>query len=90
VLGITTESADPPAAEIAAIIDRIRNSGVPAIFVENAVNPSLIEQIAADAGVTVGPPLFDVLGEPDSEGNTYLNMMRHNALAIVSALAPAQ
>lgn len=90
VLGITTESADPPAAALAAIIDRIRASGVPAVFPETAVNPSLIEQIAADADVSVGQPLFDVLGEPGSDGETYLAMMRHNALAIVSALAPAQ
>ncbi|MCC7208637.1 MAG: zinc ABC transporter substrate-binding protein [Anaerolineae bacterium] len=90
VLGITTESADPPAAALAAIIDRIRAAGVPAVFPETAVNPSLIEQIAADAGVSVGQPLFDVLGEPESDGDTYLAMMRHNALAIVSALAPAQ
>lgn len=90
VLGITTESADPPAAEIAAIITEIRDSGVPAVFAENAINPNLIEQIAADAGVTLGPPLFDVLGEPGSEGDTYLKMMRHNALAIVSALGAVQ
>jgi ABC-type Zn uptake system ZnuABC Zn-binding protein ZnuA len=90
VLGISTESADPPAADMAAIIEAIRNAGVPAVFGENAVNSDLIEQIAADAGVTVGPPLFDVLGEPGSEGDTYLNMMRYNALTIVSALGVMQ
>jgi ABC-type Zn uptake system ZnuABC Zn-binding protein ZnuA len=86
VLGITTESADPSASQIAAIIDAIRESGVPAIFAENAVNPRLIEQIAREAGVRLGTDLYDVLGEPGTPGDTYIGMMRHNASAIAEGL----
>jgi ABC-type Zn uptake system ZnuABC Zn-binding protein ZnuA len=86
-LGITTETADPSAGRIATLIDKIRQSGATAIFAENAVNPALIEQIANEAGVKIGPPLFDVLGEPGSDGDTYVKMIRHNVTAIVEALS---
>jgi hypothetical protein len=59
----TTEAADPSAAEIAALIDEIRAAGVPAIFAENVYNPGLMDQIAAEAGRGLAPPLYtDALG----------------------------
>jgi ABC-type Zn uptake system ZnuABC Zn-binding protein ZnuA len=87
-LGTTTERADPAAGEIARLVEEIRASGVPAIFVENVSNPTLMENIAREAGVTLAPPLFtDALGTPGSEGDTYLSMMRYNVRTIVEALA---
>jgi zinc/manganese transport system substrate-binding protein len=84
---ITTESADPSAAEIAQLVDDIEAAGVAAIFPENVSNPALLDQIASEAGVTVGPPLFtDALGAPDSEGGTYLDMITYDVTAIVTAL----
>ncbi len=87
-LGTTTERADPAAGEIARLVEDIRASGVPAIFVENVSNPALMETIAREAGVKLAPSLFtDALGEPGSEGETYLDMMRYNVRTIVEALA---
>ncbi len=86
-LGVTTEAADPSAGEIAALIERVKAAGVPAIFADNVSNPRLMEQIAREAGVTLAPPLFtDALGEAGSEGETYLKMMRYNMKTIVEAL----
>ncbi|MCS6870581.1 MAG: zinc ABC transporter substrate-binding protein [Anaerolineae bacterium] len=86
-LGVTTEAADPSAGEIAELVERIKASGVPAIFAENVTNPRLMEQIAREAGVKLAPPLFtDALGEAGSEGETYLKMMRYNLKTIVEAL----
>lgn len=86
-LGVTTESADPSAGEIAELIERVRKSGVPAIFADNVTNPRLMEQIAREAGVKLAPPLFtDALGEPGSGGETYLEMMRYNLRTIIEAL----
>ncbi len=86
-LGVTTEAADPSAGEIAALIERIKAAGVPAIFADNVTNPRLMEQIAREAGVKLAPSLFtDALGEPGSEGETYLKMMRHNLRTIIEAL----
>ncbi|HET9224548.1 MAG TPA: zinc ABC transporter substrate-binding protein [Roseiflexaceae bacterium] len=87
-LGSTsTEAADPSAGELANLIEQIKAAGVPAIFAENVHNPDLMNRIAAEAGVKLGPSLYtDALGEPGSEGDTYLKMMRYNVSAIVTAL----
>jgi manganese/iron transport system substrate-binding protein len=87
-LGVTTESSDPAAGAIAELVEQIRAAGVPAIFAENTANPALMETISREAGVTLAPPLFtDALGEPGSEGATYLEMIRFNVTTIVEALA---
>jgi zinc/manganese transport system substrate-binding protein len=85
---VSTEAADPSAADIAALIDAIKAEQVPAIFAENVHNDKLMRQIAADAGVTLAPPLYtDALGPPGSPGATYIGMMRYNVTTIVTALA---
>lgn len=68
-------------------VDSIRKFGVKAIFVETSVNPTLIRQIAADAGVVVGGELYsDSMGAEGTAGETYIGMLRENVLTIVSAL----
>jgi len=86
---VTTEAADPSAMQLAAVVDQIKAAGVPVIFRESMQNPKLIDQIASDAGVKVGPPLYsDALGAPGTDGDTYLKMMRYNADVLVNALKP--
>jgi ABC-type Zn uptake system ZnuABC Zn-binding protein ZnuA len=85
---VSTESGDPSAQDIAALVEQIEVTGVPAIFTENVSNPDLIDAIASEAGVTVGPPLYtDALGEPGSEGDTYIKLMTYNVTSIVTALS---
>ncbi|GAB4418253.1 MAG: zinc ABC transporter substrate-binding protein AztC [Anaerolineae bacterium] len=87
-LGVSTEASDPSAAEVVGLIEEIKAVGVPAIFTENVSNPKLMERVAAEAGVTLGPQLYtDALGEPGSDGETYLKMMRYNVTALVTALS---
>lgn len=87
-LPVSTEAADPAAGDVAALVDRIAAAGVPAIFAENIENQALLERIAGDAGVVLGPDLYsDALGPAGSAGATYVGMMRANADAIVGALA---
>jgi manganese/iron transport system substrate-binding protein len=70
------------------VIDAIRSSGIPAIFVETSVNPELIREIAEEAGVGIGGKLYsDAMGAAGSAGETYLGMMRENTLAIIAGLA---
>ena len=84
---VTTESRDPSAGEIAALVDEIRALEVPAIFAESIVNRSVIDTIAREAGVRVLYPLYsDALGDADSPAATYLGMMRHNIGLIVDGL----
>ena len=65
----------------------IRESGVPAIFVESTINPKLIRQLATDNKVIIGGELLaDSLDEPGEEGGTYLGMLTFNTNTIVTAL----
>lgn len=84
---VTTEAADPSAAQIATLVEEIRTAGVPAIFVENVGNADLMQQIANEAGVTLAPPLHTHgLGAAGSGAEDYLGMMRTNATIITTAL----
>ena len=83
----SSEVSDPSAAQVAAIIDRIRKLKIPAIFSENILNPQLTRQIADQAGVKIVPTLYtDALGPAESTGSDYLSMMRFNIRTIVEAL----
>lgn len=85
---LSTEAGDPSARETATLISDIQAAGVPAIFAENVSNPALMESIAAEAGVTLAPPLYtDALGAPGSPGETYAGMIRGNVTTIVDALS---
>ena len=78
-------------ARRALVIQSIADSGVAAVFVETSVNPEAIQQIAVDAGVRVGGELYsDSMGAAGTLGETYLGMMRENALTIVRALTDGQ
>ncbi len=69
------------------VVDSIRKSGAPAIFVETSVNPKQIREIAKETGVAIGGELYsDSMGPEGSAGETYIGMMRENVLLIVNAL----
>ncbi|MFN8421046.1 MAG: zinc ABC transporter substrate-binding protein [Anaerolineae bacterium] len=80
-------SAEPSPQEVAALVDSIRQLGVPAIFTENIANNRLAQQIADEAGIQVVQSLYtDALSAADGPASTYLNMMNYNLMVIVSAL----
>jgi zinc/manganese transport system substrate-binding protein len=84
--GISTES-EASAADVAKLIDQIREEKASAIFVENISDPRLIEQISKEAGVKVGGALYsDALSGPDGPAATYIDMMRHNVMTIKGAI----
>jgi zinc/manganese transport system substrate-binding protein len=86
VQGISTAS-EASAADVASVIDQIRDTGARALFVENVSDPRLLEQIAEETGITVSGRLYsDALSGPEGDASTYLDMMRHNASSIASAL----
>jgi ABC-type Zn uptake system ZnuABC Zn-binding protein ZnuA len=87
---LSTEAGDPSARDIVMLITQIEEAGVPAIFAENVANPDLMESIAAEAGVSLAPPLYtDALGPPGSPGETYVGMMESNVTTVVDALSAA-
>ena len=85
--GISTE-AETQTRDMVRVSKAIQESGVPAIFIESTINPQVIQQIARDNKVKIGGELFaDSIGAPDSEGSTYVKMLRHNTDVIVKALS---
>lgn len=85
-LGTSTD-AEVQTDDVNRLTNIIRDSGVPAIFVETTINPKLIRQLAKDNGVFIGGYLYaDSLDEPGTPAGTYTGMLRHNVSTIVSAL----
>jgi ABC-type Zn uptake system ZnuABC Zn-binding protein ZnuA len=78
--------AQPSAQDLAQLQDLIRSHGVKAIFVGQAMNPTLAERIAEDTGAKLVFLYSGSLTEPDGEAPTYIAYMRHNVQAIVDAL----
>ncbi len=85
---VSTEGAEPSAADIAALIGTIQTTGARAIFPENIENASLVDQLANEAGIIVGAPLCsDALTLAEGSCPTYAEMMRYNIDSIVGALS---
>ncbi|MFN2197228.1 MAG: metal ABC transporter solute-binding protein, Zn/Mn family [Anaerolineales bacterium] len=85
VPGFSTLS-EPSAQELAALEDQIRQLGVKAIFVGDTVNPNLSERVAEDTGIQIVFLHTGSLTGPDGSAPTYLDYIRYNVNAIVSAL----
>lgn len=85
--GIATQS-EASAADIAALILQIRLEKASALFVENISDPRLVEQISRETSIKIGGALFsDALSDANGPAATYLEMMRHNAVALKSAIS---
>lgn len=86
ILGTSTD-AEAQTSDINRLYSVIKKSGVPAIFIESTINPQTIQQIAKDTKVKIGGKLYaDSLGEPNSEGGTYIGMLVANTRSISNAL----
>ncbi len=86
VQGLSTDS-EASAKDVAAIIARIRQGNIRAIFVEAMADPRLVERIARETGIRVGGRLYaDALSTSDGPAPTYIAMMRHNMKTLVTAL----
>ncbi|MCS7055103.1 MAG: zinc ABC transporter substrate-binding protein [Thermoflexales bacterium] len=88
VLGtMSAEAREPSAQDFAKLAESVKAEGVRVIFLENVTNPQVVERLAKEAGIAIGPSLYtDALGAPGSPGATYIDMMRFNVRAIVEAL----
>jgi ABC-type Zn uptake system ZnuABC Zn-binding protein ZnuA len=88
LVGVILENVgqDPSAADLAALVDKVKGAGVKAVFSEAQFSPKLSETLAQEAGITsVVTTLFnDALGPAPAD--TYLGLMRWNVDQIVTAL----
>ncbi len=86
IQGMSTE-AEAQTSDIIRIVNVIKESRVPAVFIESTISPKLIQQIAKDNNVVIGGELFaDSIGDEESGGNSYYDMLKKNTDTIVDAL----
>jgi zinc/manganese transport system substrate-binding protein/manganese/iron transport system substrate-binding protein len=78
---------EPTAAELAALVDKVKSAGVKAVFSEAQFSPKLSQTLAQEAGITkVVTNLYnDALGPAPAD--SYLGLMRWNVDQIVAALS---
>ena len=77
---------EPNAADLAALVEKIKAAGVKAVFSEAQFSPELARTLAEEAGITqVVTTLYnDTVGPPPVD--TYITMMEWNVDQIVQAL----
>jgi len=90
VAGTVIESfssgASPSAGQMAGLIDQIKSSGAPAIFLDASDNEALAKQIADETGVRVVTDLHLESLTDGAPAGTYIDMMDYNVTQIVEAL----
>ncbi|WP_150251474.1 metal ABC transporter substrate-binding protein [Nocardiopsis deserti] len=73
--------------QTAAVTEFVRDNQVPAVFCESTVNDGSQRSVARETGATMGRTLYvDSLSEEDGPVPTYLDLLRHDAEAIVAGL----
>ncbi|HRI00708.1 MAG TPA: zinc ABC transporter substrate-binding protein [Saprospiraceae bacterium] len=86
LLGISTD-ADVRTEDYIAMNKLIQEKNIPAIFIENTVNPKMINSLVKAQNIKLGGALYaDSLGDSQSPASTYIEMMKQNTLTLVNAL----
>jgi ABC-type Zn uptake system ZnuABC Zn-binding protein ZnuA len=78
--------ASTSAQELAAVIEQVKSTGAPAIFLGDVENPNLANQIASETGVRVVDDLHLESLTDGAPAGTYIEMMKFNVTQIVEAL----
>ena len=74
--------------QIARTIEFVRERNVPAVFCESTVSDKPMRQVVEATGAVFGGTLFvDSLSEADGPVPTYLELLRHDADVIITALS---
>ena len=86
VIPSLSTDAGTSAKELAALIEVIKTSGAPAIFLGEVESPDLANQIAAETDVKVVDNLHLESLTVGAPAATYIDMIKHNVNQIVEAL----
>lgn len=78
--------SEPSAAQVAQVLEQLKEEQVKAVFFENTTNNRLIEQVARDADVKIGGTLVADALQKEGEGSTYLGMIKKNTGTLLEAL----
>jgi len=87
ILPSVSTGASPSAQELAQLVDHIKATGAPAIFLETGSSTQLARQVAQETGVKVVTELYShSVTAPGGEAPTYIDMMKFDVNRIVTAL----
>lgn len=76
--------------QLTAAIEFVKANDVPAVFCESTVSDAPMRQVVSATGTRFGGTLFvDSLSEADGPVPTYLDLIRHDADTVVTALTGA-
>ena len=82
-----SDAASPSAQEMAELVETIKSSGAPAIFLDIGENQTLAQQIALETGVKVVSDIYvEGTSAPDGPAPTYIDMIKYDLLQIIAAL----
>ena len=81
----TSSQGSPSSAELAALVETLRQHQVRAIFIEDNASPALAQAVAAEIGEEV--EVVELASEALGEAGSYIEMIRINARAIAEALS---
>ncbi|MGF6229770.1 zinc/manganese transport system substrate-binding protein [Inquilinus ginsengisoli] len=85
-VGFSTES-EASAGDIAKLIDQIKQEHIKAVFIENATDPRLVQQVAKASGAEMGGELYaEALSTEDGPASTYAKMFRYNISLLVAGM----
>ncbi|WP_395675894.1 metal ABC transporter substrate-binding protein [Inquilinus sp.] len=85
-VGFSTES-EASAGDIAKLIDQIKQEHIKAVFIENATDPRLVQQVAKASGAEMGGELYaEALSTADGPASTYVKMFRYNISLLVAGM----
>ena len=87
VIPSVSTGASPSAQQLASLVDHLKATRAPAIFLETGANPQLANQLAQETGIKIVNDLYThSVTEPSGNAPTYIDMMRYNVQKIVEAL----
>jgi zinc/manganese transport system substrate-binding protein len=85
-IGFSTET-EASAADVAKLIDQIKQEKVKVYFFENSNDPKLVKQVAAATGAKPGGELYvEALSDSKGPASTYEKMFRYNVNQVAAAL----
>ena len=86
IQGLSTEQ-EASQRDVANIIELVRRTNAPAVFMESSVHPGLIQQVARETDAEAAGPLYsDSLGPESAGAHTYVGMIHANVRMITEAL----
>lgn len=88
VIPALTTQAEPSAGDLAELEQTIREEKVKAVFPESSLSPTLAEAVSKDTGASTDYILYaDTLGPEDSNGATWIQMMKANTDSLMLGMS---